>query len=44
VIKERMRTKLRVTPKLQFETLQDIRKEKYPKMSRKPIKFIDKRN
>ncbi len=43
MIKERMRSKLRVAPTLNFQDIAEIRKQKYPKLSRKPIKFIDKR-
>ena len=42
-IKDRMRTKLRVAPNVLFESPEKILHQKFPKMSRKPVKFFDKR-
>lgn len=37
------KSKVRVTPELVYTSLEEIQKLMFPKMSRKPIKFIDKR-
>lgn len=42
-IKDHCRAKLRVTPTLQFCTIPEINTLRFPKMSRKPVFFIDKR-
>ena len=42
-IKDHCRAKLRVLPTIEFHTIDEINKLKFPKMSRKPILFIDKR-
>ncbi len=42
-IKDHFRSKLRVAPSLSFFSPQEIQKEQFPEMSRKPITFIDKR-
>ena len=42
-IKDHFRAKLRVTPNIQFENIETLNKLVYPEMSRKPVKFIDKR-
>ncbi len=42
-IKDSFRAKLRVTPQIQFENIEDIQKIISPEITRKPIKFIDKR-
>jgi len=42
-IKDHCRAKLRVLPTIEFHNIDEINKLKFPKMSRKPILFIDKR-
>lgn len=42
-IKDHFRAKLRVAPQLEFLALEAINKLRFPKMSRKPVLFIDKR-
>ncbi|HBS12708.1 MAG TPA: phenylacetate--CoA ligase [Flavobacteriaceae bacterium] len=42
-IKDHCRAKLRVLPIIEFHNIDEINKLKLPKMSRKPILFIDKR-
>lgn len=42
-IKDHFRAKLRVAPNIIFLPFAEIRAMNFPKMSRKPIKFIDKR-
>lgn len=42
-IKDHFRAKLRVAPTIQFENIETLNKLIYPEISRKPIKFIDKR-
>lgn len=42
-LKDSFRAKLRVAPDIIFEAAEDIKKIQFPDMSRKPIKFIDKR-
>jgi len=42
-IKDHCRAKLRVLPTIEFHEINEINKLKFPKMSRKPILFIDKR-
>jgi Coenzyme F390 synthetase len=42
-LKDSFRAKLRVAPDIFFEAAEDIKKIQFPDMSRKPIKFIDKR-
>ena len=42
-IKDHFRAKLRVLPKIEFHDIAEINKLKFPKMSRKPVLFIDKR-
>jgi len=44
ILKDRFRAKLRVAPKVIFENPEIIAQKLYPETSRKPIKFIDKRN
>ena len=43
-IKDRFRSKIRVAPLIEFEEADAIRKVVYPEMSRKAVKFIDRRN
>lgn len=43
VIKDHFRAKLRVAPSISFESAEYINKLKWPNMSRKPVKLIDKR-
>ena len=42
-IKDRFRARLRVAPTVKFESTEIINKLLFPEMSRKPVKFIDKR-
>lgn len=42
-VKDHFRAKLRVTPKIEFCPVAEINRLKYPKTSRKPILFFDKR-
>lgn len=42
-IKDLFRAKIRVAPSVQFDTPEAIHAVMFPQMSRKPIKFIDKR-
>jgi phenylacetate-CoA ligase len=42
-IKDHFRAKLRVAPLIKFETAETIHQIQYAEISRKPIKFIDKR-
>ncbi|MCF6346976.1 MAG: AMP-binding protein [Flavobacteriaceae bacterium] len=42
-VRDRFRAKLRVLPKIEFHDIKEINKLRFPKMSRKPILFIDKR-
>jgi phenylacetate-CoA ligase len=43
-IKDHFRAKLRVAPSIQFDTPENISLLQFPETSRKPVKFIDKRN
>ena len=42
-IANHFRAKMRVVPKIEFYQVEAIEKQLYPKGSRKPVKFIDKR-
>lgn len=42
-IKDIFRAKVRVAPKVVFDTPEAVAKIVFPPMSRKPVKFIDKR-
>ncbi len=42
-VRDHFRAKLRVLPKIEFHDIKEINKLRFPKMSRKPILFIDKR-
>ena len=42
-LKDRFRTKIRVAPEIEICNAEDLRKIIFPDLSRKPIKFIDKR-
>jgi phenylacetate-CoA ligase len=42
-IKDHFRAKLRVAPVIEFHSTKDINTLRFPKMSRKPVDFIDKR-
>ncbi len=42
-LKEHFRANLRVVPDLEILTIKELRKKKFPEMSRKPITFIDSR-
>ncbi|MEN8157085.1 MAG: AMP-binding protein [Bacteroidota bacterium] len=43
-IKDHFRAKLRVAPSIRFMDPKEVGKLQFPKMSRKPVTFIDKRN
>jgi phenylacetate-CoA ligase len=43
-IKDHFRAKLRVAPLIKFEDAQMINSIQYPEISRKPVKFVDKRD
>ncbi len=43
-IKDHFKAKLRVTPRIEFCDKDDIEKLRFPKLSRKPVLVIDKRN
>ena len=43
-LKDKFRAKLRVTPEIKLTYVEMIKKIQSPEMSRKPVKFIDKRN
>jgi len=43
-IKDHFRAKLRVLPKIEFQSASEVNKIKFPKLSRKPVTLIDKRN
>ncbi len=42
-IKDHFRAKLRVLPRIEFQNIDEINSLQFPKMSRKPVIFIDKR-
>ncbi|MDR1762110.1 MAG: AMP-binding protein [Bacteroidales bacterium] len=42
-LKDRFRAKVRVAPEIRICTGEELRKQIFPDMSRKPVKFIDKR-
>jgi phenylacetate-CoA ligase len=42
-IQDRFRAKLRVAPRIHFESPEAIQKKIFPQMTRKPVKFVDKR-
>ncbi|GHV72347.1 phenylacetate--CoA ligase [Bacteroidia bacterium] len=42
-LKDRFRAKIRVAPEIEINAAVDIRKINFPDLSRKPVKFIDKR-
>ena len=44
IIKDRFRAKLRVAPSIIFKTPEEINKQLFPEASRKPLKFVDRRN
>ncbi len=43
-IKDHFRAKLRVAPSIRFLDPGEVQKMQFPKMSRKPVTFVDKRN
>ena len=43
-LKDRFRARLRVTPDIRFDSIENIQKIQFPDVKRKPVKFIDKRN
>mgnify|MGYP000076611224 CR=1 FL=1 len=43
-VKDHFRAKLRVIPKIEFHSKNEIQKLQFPKMSRKPIKVFDRRD
>ena len=42
-LKDRFRARIRVAPEIEIAEVGEIRRINYPDMSRKPVKFIDKR-
>lgn len=42
-IKDVFRSKVRVAPDIRFESAQQIARDQFPAMSRKPVKFVDRR-
>jgi len=42
-VRDHFRAKLRVLPKIEFHNMEEINKLRFPKMSRKPTLFIDRR-
>ncbi len=44
ILKDRFRAKLRVAPKIIFESPKEIAQKLFPETSRKPVKFIDRRD
>ncbi len=44
ILKDRFRAKLRVAPRIIFENPKEIARKLFPETSRKPMKFIDKRD
>lgn len=42
-LKDRFRAKIRVAPQIIIDTVEHVQKVNFPAMSRKPVKFIDKR-
>lgn len=42
-LKDRFRARIRVAPEIEIAEAGEIRRINYPDMSRKPVKFIDKR-
>ena len=42
-LKDHFRAKLRVSPIIEFVSIQEINQLKFPNMGRKPVLFIDKR-
>ena len=42
-LKDRFRSRLRVTPKIEVLPVENIHKMNFPAKSRKPIKFVDQR-
>ena len=43
-LKDHFRAKLRVSPQIEFVSFEEINQLRFPKMSRKPMLFIDKRD
>ena len=43
-LKDRFRSRIRVAPKIEILPREEIAKINYPAKSRKPVKFIDKRD
>lgn len=43
LIKDHFRAKLRVAPKIEFASLEEIQKLRFPALSRKPVALIDRR-
>ena len=43
-IKDIFRAKVRVAPQVEFKTPEEVSKIMFPPMSRKPVKFIDRRS
>jgi phenylacetate-CoA ligase len=42
-LKDRFRAKIRVAPEIEICNAEDLKKIIFPDLSRKPVKFIDKR-
>jgi phenylacetate-CoA ligase len=42
-LKDRFRAKIRVAPEIEICATEEIKKINFPDLSRKPVKFIDKR-
>ena len=42
-LQDRFRAKIRVAPRVEFRPTEEIRRINFPDMSRKPVKFVDKR-
>ena len=42
-LKDHFRAKLRVSPQIEFVSVEEINQLKFPKMSRKPMLFVDRR-
>ncbi|MDR0683452.1 MAG: phenylacetate--CoA ligase family protein, partial [Dysgonamonadaceae bacterium] len=43
-LKDKFRAKIRVAPEIEICSTDEIRKTNFPDISRKPVKFIDKRH
>ena len=43
-LKDRFRARIRVAPEIAVSSPEEVRRINHPDISRKPVKFIDKRN